>query len=266
MTYCVTKAREIPNAESLSCCFEDRAARTVCSLTRVAHIPASLPKKISDSTTLATDSSRTLCCASHGKTTAPSDHLRLQPDTHHPGCTLVLFGNGFLGCCYTCRNQTICFPCREGGISVASRILSILHRTVNGCADPMWIWLGKACCILEQCTSPVQPQGRVCSNDTALLLTWLLQTGYRGISMRSGPFETAPQAQLRHRSTCMFLDVVRIACGSLPVRNITPMGQDAQTMSEQVRMVECNNSSQHRHGACNNSDRAGDCVKTSYRA
>lgn len=37
--------------------------------------------------------------------------------------------------------------------------LGILHRTVNGCADPMWIWLGKACCILEQCTSPVQPQG-----------------------------------------------------------------------------------------------------------
>ena len=31
----------------------------------------------------------------------------------------------------------------------------------------------------------------------------------------------------------MFLDVVRIACGSLPVHNITPMGQDAQTMSEQ---------------------------------
>ena len=37
--------------------------------------------------------------------------------------------------------------------------LGILHRTVNGCADPMWIWLGKACCIPEQCTSPVQPQG-----------------------------------------------------------------------------------------------------------
>jgi hypothetical protein len=37
--------------------------------------------------------------------------------------------------------------------------LGILHRTVNGCADPMWIWLGKACCILEQCTSSVQPQG-----------------------------------------------------------------------------------------------------------
>ena len=45
MTYCVTKAREIPNAESLSCCFEERAARTVCSLRRVAHIPASLPKR-----------------------------------------------------------------------------------------------------------------------------------------------------------------------------------------------------------------------------
>ena len=113
------------NLENL-CAWAGRYARTVCSLRRVAlaHIPASLPKKISDSTTLATDSSRTLCCASHGKTTAPSDHLRLQPDTHHPGCTLVLFGNGFLGCCYSCRNQTICFPCREGGISVASRILS----------------------------------------------------------------------------------------------------------------------------------------------
>jgi hypothetical protein len=38
-------------------------------------------------------------------------------------------------------------------------LLGVWHRTVNGCADPMWIWLGKACCILEQCTSPVQPQG-----------------------------------------------------------------------------------------------------------
>lgn len=81
-------------------------------------------KEISDSTTSATDSSWTLCCASHVKTIAPSDHLRLQPDTHHPGCGLVLPGNSFLGSCYPCRNQTICFPCREGGIGVASRILS----------------------------------------------------------------------------------------------------------------------------------------------
>jgi hypothetical protein len=38
-------------------------------------------------------------------------------------------------------------------------ILGVLHRTVNGCADPMWIGFGKACCILEQCASSVQPQG-----------------------------------------------------------------------------------------------------------
>lgn len=47
----IIKVREIPNAESLSCCFEDRAARTVCSPRRAAPIPAteaSLPKNKRD--------------------------------------------------------------------------------------------------------------------------------------------------------------------------------------------------------------------------
>ena len=38
-------------------------------------------------------------------------------------------------------------------------LLGVLYRTVNGCADPMSIWVGQACCILEQSTSSVQPQG-----------------------------------------------------------------------------------------------------------
>jgi hypothetical protein len=45
----ISKVRETTNAEGFSCCFnEDCAARTVCSLTRAAHISATgalLPKK-----------------------------------------------------------------------------------------------------------------------------------------------------------------------------------------------------------------------------
>jgi hypothetical protein len=128
----ISKVRETTNAEGFSCCFnEDCAARTVCSLTRASRLtyPRLGPccqktKEVSDSTTLAADSPWTLCCVSHVKSWEPSDPVRLQPDAHRSDCGLVLSGNKFLGCCYSCRNQTLCFPCREGGIGIASRILS----------------------------------------------------------------------------------------------------------------------------------------------